>query len=1046
MFNLTGEISVESTLSKLSGECMKLLEVYHKKWNDSILESGQTPIAKSSSSINKEIVFKVSQELSEVMKNLNKLNINLNHREYELLENLWQGHDVVISCYAYEKISPMLFGCLQRNLHEGWKIIVLFDSTKLGEKEGDDIREWIRKWLSANIFATSPAKMVLINDFKRNEDILIASVRELIDYGIDDALEWFREVKVIVVLNSSEIIFPDILSANALLEIINDLSFHKPQLIMLSTYKIKNIEDAAKGYLKASPKEQDFISISSPMFCYAIWKLERSEPYQYECNLQGLNYLGVEPILALPANNDGIKPIHMSGMENSPWKEYIEEFDNRLQLCQNIDNTLIYHTFPSIKPIDDYIFFISRDDIFNVMESFQRTICFGKKGGIVHIVCPPYILRDYFADNFNFFYLEEPLRSIAPILEKDKATIAYCLMERLLASKLSEDLIKRYLESLKKDYKNADKGIEHILNALFIDIFGVDIIKTGYLVIESSYQFDNKNKRFKKMTFLRLSDAVKEKLKDFAENYYKIVDENNEPINIIPENHIYQNYLQDQTHSFKGEPAKIKDVDHSSKTINTEHRVIEGDVIYRAAVEIYLREAKLSKGISSFRVKNGSYILEIKKYEIVSSFRNTKYFQFMKGINFNSGFKIFELDNEKSSERKHVNNKMLEITIQHNANRIENAAEISFTFALLMNEIFLTLFPKTYQYIKATTPYKVSKDSLEYIFDIVPNLKKDKHLTESEINNSICIYVIEDSQKDMGLINSVKENRIYIFEIIEDYLEWLLGKDISSDSFLCFGYGEIKKGLMLQEVKTIIENLLEGQTNTLKKRRKNFINKYKSGNQDENEKLEKRICFFCGEEMSQTIFEKIADGRERCPTCRDNTINGLDEFTRLFKEVKQWMVSEYKILLRDDIKLKVVGKDAIDKIADEKLIPTASLDGRIVGIACKEGEKLIIYMENEHPYDLSTGLLVHSLTHIWQFENLDFKKMKSQSGNLLIEGHAVYTAINYLKSKGIINRIYKDIESREDDYGKGYLFTNQMIMQSDEKNPFVILKNKYPRF
>jgi hypothetical protein len=99
------------------------------------------------------------------------------------------------------------------------KFFFLTDSKRRVGVFADSVREWIERWMAFPIVfgqACRTGDLRFAKSFKRNEDILVASVREMLNYGIENIRDWLSQIKVIVVLNVPEVIFPDVLSASAL--------------------------------------------------------------------------------------------------------------------------------------------------------------------------------------------------------------------------------------------------------------------------------------------------------------------------------------------------------------------------------------------------------------------------------------------------------------------------------------------------------------------------------------------------------------------------------------------------------------------------------------------------------------------------------------------------------------------------------------------------------------------------------------------------------------------------------------------------------------
>lgn len=89
---------------------------------------------------------------------------------------------------------------------------------------------------------------------------------------------------------------------------------------------------------------------------------------------------------------------------------------------------------------------------------------------------------------------------------------------------------------------------------------------------------------------------------------------------------------------------------------------------------------------------------------------------------------------------------------------------IRYTMALMLNEIFRTTYPDAYPYICAVTPFSTESE-------IPENLKYAMYSMESE-SEEPGIYIVEDSEIDLGLITSVERNLERYFEIITELLGW----------------------------------------------------------------------------------------------------------------------------------------------------------------------------------------------------------------------------------------------------------------------------------
>ena len=86
---------------------------------------------------------------------------------------------------------------------------------------------------------------------------------------------------------------------------------------------------------------------------------------------------------------------------------------------------------------------------------------------------------------------------------------------------------------------------------------------------------------------------------------------------------------------------------------------------------------------------------------------------------------------------------------------------VRMTLTNLLNEVFVTLFADNQPFISAVTPGN-------YDAPLTYSLALEEGLENAEK----CIFIIEDSQLDIGLLIAVERNVNRILQIISDYLAW----------------------------------------------------------------------------------------------------------------------------------------------------------------------------------------------------------------------------------------------------------------------------------
>ena len=186
-------------------------------------------------------------------------------------------------------------------------------------------------------------------------------------------------------------------------------------------------------------------------------------------------------------------------------------------------------------------------------------------------------------------------------------------------------------------------------------------------------------------------------------------------------------------------------------------------------------------------------------------------------------------------------------------------------------------------------------------------------------------------------------------------------------------------------------------------------------------------CDFCGEPIMTLEYDVLDDGRERCIRCAREAITSLDEFERVYAEVRKTMCSLYHINLPASITIKMTTADDIAKHTGSRFVATDGFDARAVGVAIRAGRgNYTLLVENGTPRISAIGTLAHELTHIWQYENWDDKDIIGHYGKTnslaIYEGMAVLSEVQYLFSTNnktiAVKRLMNEIQ-RNDVYGAG---------------------------
>jgi hypothetical protein len=387
----------------------------------------------------------------------------------------------------------------------------------------------------------------------------------------------------------------------------------------------------------------------------------------------------------------------------------------------------------------------------------------------------------------------------------------------------------------------------------------------------------------------------------------------------------------------------------------------------------------------------------------------------------------------------------------------EARADVRFTVAVLLNEIFVTLYPESCHYITATI--KMSSGTTSTISNLLSPIQFNG------FDDQEAIYIIEDCEIDLGLLVSVERNLTRLLEIIADYLTWhktklaetdLLDDDegdaetdgtvaeesgvpvdmpqpgppqkYSDSYYLLYGYEQLDPMLNIEDTLRFL-SLHSYDKNALEQARLNadVAARIKAEN-DYFGKPDAHFCDFCAVELSGGEYDVLSDGRERCTQCANSAMKTVEQFTRLYENALRNMETFFGIRINVAIKVRMTDAKKIAKLCGEKFIPTPGFDGRILAFAKKDSDGYTIYVENGAPKIAAVANIVHELTHIWQYINWDRAKIRSHYSKenelLVYEGMAKWTEIQYLFFLNEVSYAKRQeiyTRGRSDAYGRGFV-------------------------
>ena len=639
---------------------------------------------------------------------------------------------------------------------------------------------------------------------------------------------------------------------------------------------------------------------------------------------------------------------------------------------------------------------------------------------------------------------------------KSRFAVALTLLTRLLVRALPEGDI---LTELKEIFPKASNAPDQ-LTVLFREVFAIEVLRSALLQRHRHHRFDTVAGKFVEEITLQLDSRVLEQPGLSFLHRYTIVDSHHTTLGDISADHLFQTYLPAQIHTVNGRPYWIIRADAATRILHVEHDDdFAGEVQYRPEVRITLTRVHedLAYGGHTSQQRRAPWLIKLHLQEGDFTVCRPGYCLFMSGIDLQAaGHRYEPLSQEVAPPRSYRYGRLLTIELRRqDGGQVDNPARIAFTLAMLLNEAFCTLFPETHRFVYATTRLPEDFFSTPELPKLFPHLEYPAE--EGNGDRLVRVVIVEDSQIDLGLMQCLFDDWQYVFMIIEDYLAWLLEEepsparegwhhpDFDRQRFLKYGFPTIPVEFDLPGTLKLLRELGPYQVNTpCCQHRRQFYTQDASAAVATAANGAHR-CDFCGGRLPSSEIERLQDGRERCLACKASAVDTVAELTQVFEEGREFLVQALGLTLRRGLQVSFADTQTLHRAAGSSFLPTHEYDPRTVGLAIRSGDSFQIIIENGQPYHLTLATIVHELTHIWQYDNLNIDRLQAEHGRLLVEGLAVWAELTCLESRNLGANYRQQQAARDDDYGQGYRLVLEFLAEPGQgENPFVLLRRLYP--
>ena len=626
------------------------------------------------------------------------------------------------------------------------------------------------------------------SDDKLNSSIVVASLNVLSQRNIDE--EWMKRIGLVVVVNLQDKSVSNLYECRKfsyLLRAVNEeyqMLFITPHLRGVEPY-LRNIwvtrTKTAEKRMKQSPRSYRQFFIGYDFEDY----LERFRSILPTLPSEPLSAITEMAPIALSykegEEEKDITPVHFFDLAYTNIVEGIEElgkfYNSESFPVRNEDiNKHIYcHQLP-VDVIDEaQIFSVIFDQDNNAPAAYDKWIHLGNQENFSVVISKPYLFRDYFNDNHDFF-ANMPFIALQPQLSKSRVTLAVILLNMLQKSCIDELQLRSLLLGYYKEEEI--QSLAGTVRQLFTTYFSSDL--AGRLSTSHFIDFDGSKYLHRTTYELDYTDNVNLSYLD----YITIKDESDNVLFVIIKDLLFQNFEKGHIHSFLGKPYEVMNYEEDNKVLRVQAANTQATnvVFYRPVQRIVIGNERhpiedMSKENKSWyhSTTGQSLGLDFDGFETQVSVTVNRWYAFNRYSVRDCTFS----DVIPGKKRTYNNGRVLKVTFRYlkKAEYINRIDDIRKGLQILMYEAMQSVFPHHAQYLIISSVGE-GDESLPWIFNQCQCKDKDEQGT-------LTFFFTEDAHVDMGLIGALAQNDCfgpdYLFKYIYDYLLWLKEDNPVSD-------------------------------------------------------------------------------------------------------------------------------------------------------------------------------------------------------------------------------------------------------------------------
>ena len=766
----------EEISARTKGAYYKLRRIYEELFPSPLLVShtGNEYLGKEGSS---NMLMSMSKEGDQIENEVGDYFLHLDRKEgsfdtdlVSVTDKLMRGKSVVILNPFYRDLGDYLLLPMASTTIKDKKVLIISGR----DKSAEDIKNWVEQLFYDYGKTRKLWQAEILGAFQKQCELGILSFSQIYDVRVMRAnREFFQEVGFVLLIEPSYMLTTGQIGLNILTEYLPEDEVTVCTLDRNSDGLVDTLSHVFRTDISTVIAPQIPRSVYTVMGWDAKGDYKRQKLFNKETR-----YLGDGIELSAVAVKNQIPSVTWYSSEKAPVEDIrwvagqyypaITKFSNLTAQQHVLEDRITFETNLWGTKTEEAAFVIAEDEFCNLFETLRMYLTRGTVQSFVNVISENYLLRDYMRYNRQLFMTDaKAIPTICPGYSKTERNMVIKLILMMAVSPIEEDVIRFEFGLLNIHSDDLYRTLMELIGR-YMDI------SSSFITVRNRQLPGDDLLPERKAEYFISADTFHTYFAKTLKNAYYICEDEKAESEIIDSKlfgHITQLVMPNQV------------IVHNGKA----YRVIRctpelGCILHRAADSYNCR--LYYKQLRDYQfIEKKAVISSRTAYDISIAFeawdfvvRSTGYLEMQDNGDLRSA-RIVDLSDDPSLEnyeRKYVHKNVMRVILP------DTTRDVRFTFAVLLSEMFRSLFPDAWPYLAVLANMEDDEKRRGDIFserevsDLAEQysmMNKFNYRVEGELEDD-SIYIVEDSEMDLGLLEAIDGQFIRLLEILEDYLAW----------------------------------------------------------------------------------------------------------------------------------------------------------------------------------------------------------------------------------------------------------------------------------